>query len=68
MSVGLEMRTEYTMQPHQMDDWNAICREYARQNNLELLFVNETSFGVQNPDGSFSHIYIDELVELLKNN
>lgn len=61
-----EMRQEYTMAPHQMRDWRKVCAAFAEKHNLQLLFVNETSCGVQYPDGSFGHIYIDEMVEYLK--
>ena len=60
------MRSEYTMAPNQMDDWKMICRTYASNVDAELLFINETSMGLQYKDGSFQHIYIDELVDLVK--
>lgn len=60
------MREEYTMSPYQMGEWKAICRAYARKVDAELVFVNETSFGIQFKDGTCQHIYIDELAEILK--
>ena len=60
------MRTIYAMNKNQMEDWKQICKEYAKKVNAELLFVNETSFGIQLPNGELQHIYIDELVNLLE--
>lgn len=48
----------------QMDDWKQICKAYARKVGAELIFVNETSFGIEK-NGQFQHIYIDELYEML---
>lgn len=60
-------RTVYAMNENQMEDWKAICAAYTKKVNAELLFVNETSFGIQLPSGELQHIYIDELVSLLEN-
>lgn len=60
------MREVYTMSPSQMDDWKQICKEFAKKIDAELLFVNEQSCGVQYKNGSFGHIYIDEMAEHLK--
>jgi len=60
------MRTVLYAEPEQMDDWKAICKAYAEIVNAELLFVNETSCGVQYENGSFGHIYIDEMAEYIK--
>ncbi len=60
------MRTIYAMDISQMNDWNKICKAYADKIGAELLFVNETSFGIQTSSGELLHIYIDELVEILK--
>lgn len=55
-----------TVRESQMSDWKKICKAFAERHNAELLFVNECSCGVQYKDGSFGHIYIDEMVEILK--
>lgn len=55
----------YTVNEKQMDEWKAICKAFAKKINAKLLFVNETSCGVEMPDGNFSHIYIDEMYEYL---
>ena len=49
-----------------MNDWNAICKAYAKQVGAELLFVNNESFGIMYPDETFQHIYVEELQEELK--
>ena len=51
-----------------MAEWGAICRAYCEKVNARLLFVNVSSFGAAFPDGTFRHIYADELVELLSRN
>ena len=63
-----QMPTNYAVTPAQMPDWKAICNAFANKVGAELLFVNETSCGVQYKDGTFGHIYIDEMYEFLKNN
>lgn len=48
-----------------MDEWRRICAAYCAKANAELLFVNSDNFGVQYQDGTFRHIYADELVQIL---
>ena len=60
------MRTVLCVEPKQMNDWKSICKAYAEIANAELLFVNATSCGVQYENGSFGHIYIDEMVDYIK--
>ena len=55
----------YVLKDNQMDEWKEICRAYAKRENANLIFVNETSFGIEK-NGQFQHIYIDELEALLK--
>jgi hypothetical protein len=56
----------YAANDSQMKDWESICKAYAKKVDAELLFVNETSCGLQYKDGSFAHIYIEELAEMFK--
>jgi hypothetical protein len=58
-----KMREVYTMSDAQMPEWKEICERYAAMIGATLLFVNETSCGVQCENGSFRHIYIDEVLE-----
>lgn len=60
------MREVYAMNETQMGDWKQICATFAKKIDAELLFVNETSCGVQYKNGTFGHIYIDEMAEYLK--
>ena len=60
------MRKVYTMNESQMEEWKEICNAYAKKINAKLLFVNETSFGIQLHNGELQHIYIDELVNILR--
>ena len=62
------VREVYTMSPAQMPEWRAICKAFAEKIEAELLFVNEQSCGVQYKDGTFGHIYIDEMEAFLKEN
>ena len=59
------MRTVLAMSEAQMDDWKQICRAFAKKYNAKLLFVNETSCGLEFKDGTMKHIYIDEMVDIL---
>lgn len=61
-----DMRGVPTCSPAQMKEWQAICTAFAKRYDYKLLFVNETSCGVELKDGSFKHIYIDEMGEYLK--
>lgn len=56
----------YFVRENQMKDWREICVAFAKKINATLLFVNDTSCGVELKDGTFKHIYIDELQEYLK--
>ena len=49
-----------------MNEWGQICAAYCRKVNAELLFVNTDNFGVQYDDGTFRHIYADELAQILE--
>lgn len=51
----------YTVSKSQMEDWRQICRAFAKREGAKLLFVNEQSMGLEYPDGTHKHIYIDEL-------
>ena len=42
------------------------ARNDAELEQAELVFVNESSMGLEYPDGTLRHIYIDELEALLK--
>lgn len=56
----------YFVRENQMKDWRGMWQDFAKKINAELLFVNDTSCGVKFKDGTFKHIYIDELQEYLK--
>ena len=63
-----EMRKQYTMAPSQMFKWKEICSAFAEKLHAKLLFVNETSCGLQHEDGTFSHVSVEDMMEYLKNN
>lgn len=58
-------RTVLTVSKSQMNDWEEICRAFAKKIGAKLVFVNSTSCGIELPDGSFKHIYIDEMQDYL---
>lgn len=59
------MREVLTMSEKQMPEWRAICRAFAKRENAKLLFVNETSMGIEYQNGTMRHISIEELLEIL---
>lgn len=54
------------MTDKQMSEWNEICSSFAKKFGYKLLFVNEESCGVELKDGSFKHIYAEEMAEILR--
>lgn len=48
-----------------MKEWTEICQAYCNKVGAELLFVNQSDFGCEMPNGELRHIYADELAELL---
>ena len=49
-----------------MSEWEEICKAFAKKVNAKLLFVNETSCGLEYNDGTFAHVLIEDMVEYLK--
>ena len=68
VSENYGMRTNLAVNQNQMNDWRQICKAFAEKIDAELLFVNETSCGVQYKNNTFGHIYIDEMLDFLKEN
>ena len=60
------MREVMAVNKSAMADWEQICRAFAKREKATLLFVNETSMGLEYPDGTMKHIHISELADLLK--
>lgn len=54
------------MTDNQMKEWREICEAFAHIFGYTLLFVNEESCGVELKDGSFKHLYAEEMAELLR--
>ena len=55
-----------TVKPSQMKSWEEICEAFAKKVKAKLLFVNSSSCGIEYSDGSFAHVYIEEMEEFLK--
>ena len=54
----------YAVNKNQIEEWRQICRAFAKREGAKLLFVNEQSMGLEYPNGTHKHIYIDELAGL----
>lgn len=61
----MNLRGVPTVSESQMGDWRAICHAYAKRIGAEVVFVNETSCGLELSDGQFAHIYIEDMIERL---
>ena len=61
-----DLRSVYSVSDNQMNEWIEICRAFAKKFGAKLLFVNEVSCGLEFKDGTFKHIYIDEMEDYLK--
>ena len=57
--------TVYTVDEKQMDEWKQICKAFAKKMNAKLIFVNESSCGIEYKNGTMQHVYIDEMYEYL---
>lgn len=55
------------LDPLQMRDWRYICQTFAKKINAELLDYNESAMFLQLSDGTFRHIYVDEVKDYLQN-
>lgn len=60
-----EMRTQYCVDDSQMNEWKKICKAFANKVGAKLLFVNECSCGLEFPDGTMKHVYLDEMIDYL---
>lgn len=48
------------------DVWEECCKNFCRQRNFTLLFVNAGDFGYQTPEGGLVHMYADEMKDYLE--
>lgn len=64
----MRIKEELTMYiaKENINDWNAICKAYAKKVGAELLYVNETSFGLEYPNGTMVKMRPEDLEEALK--
>lgn len=56
----------YYVKDKHMQEWEQICKAYAKKVGAKLLFVNSTSCGLAYEDGRLEHLYIDEMVNALE--
>ena len=61
-----DIRSVMTLQPHQMGEWNDICKAFAEKENAKLIFVNETGCGLEYPDGSLWHPSVEDMMNRLE--
>lgn len=62
-----DLRTVLTVSDAQMDDWREICKAFAKKVGAKLVFINNSSCGLEFENGTFKHVYISEMKEYLEN-
>ena len=55
-----------TMSDAQMPEWTEICQAFAKKQNAKLVFVNNTSCGLEYPDGTHQHVTIQGMADFLE--
>ena len=58
--------TGYIIKSKDMDEWTEICKTFAKKMNAKLLFVNETSCGLEFSDGKFWHYSVEDMIDTLE--
>ncbi len=48
------------------EQWHEVCEAFAKKMGAKLVFVNESSCGLEFENGTFKHVYWDEMVEYLE--
>ena len=61
-----DIRGILTMSDAQMPEWEEICKAFAKKVGAKLIFVNNTSCGLEYPDGTHTHVTIDGMKEYLE--
>ena len=56
----------YVIEEKDMSEWEQICKALAKKIGATLLFVNDTGMGIEDANGNLRHIYIDELMDMLR--
>ena len=54
-----------TISSRQMSEWTEICKAFAKREKANLLFVNDTSCGIEYSNGEFAHLTVEGMVEYL---
>lgn len=60
------VREVLTVSEAQMNDWREICKAFAKKVGAKLVFVNDTSCGLEFENDTFKHVYIADMAEYLK--
>ena len=50
-----------------MEEWKQICNAFAKKLNAELVFVNNTSCGLQFANGEMAKYSVERMAEILEN-
>ena len=50
-----------------MEEWKQICNAFAKKLNAEIVFVNNTSCGLQFANGEMAKYSVERMAEILEN-
>ena len=58
--------TNYVVRPNNMGEWTQICKAFAKKLDAKLVFVNDTSCGLEMPDGQLRRYSVEEMMTYLQ--
>jgi len=58
--------TNYVVRPNNIKEWTKICEAFAKKLNAKLVFVNDTSCGLEMSDGKMWHCSVEEMMMYLQ--
>ena len=61
-----EFRSVLAVSEAQMPEWTEICKAFAKKQKAKLVFVGNTSCGLEYPDGTHQHVTIQGMVDFLE--
>ncbi len=61
-----DINGRFTMSDAQMPEWTEICKAFAKKQNAKLVFVNNTSCGLEYTDGTHQHVTIQGMADFLE--
>lgn len=60
-----DFRCVLTMLKAQMTEWTDVCQAFAKRQNAKLVYVNNTSCGLEYSDGTHLHVTIQGMLDFL---